>query len=440
MRLRNADDRRILAVAVPAFFALITEPLMLLADTAIIGHLGTPELGGLAAAAVVLGTVIGLCVFLAYGSTASVARHHGAGDDRTALGLAISSLWLAAALGLLLGTAVAALSSPLSSALSSSDEVAGHASDYLLVSTLAIPAMLLLLAATGALRGVLDLRTPLVATIVANIVNVVLNLVFVYGFDWGVRGAAAGTVIAQWLAAVWVVTAVVRRARPAHASTRPHVGQILAAAAQGVPLIVRTLTLRASIVLATLVAATLGDVPLAAHQVAGAVVTFLAFGLDAIAIAGQTLTGRALGAGDAVGTRAMTRRMIGWGVATGVAAGGLLALVAPWLPRLFTSDPAVQDALVPALLVVAAIQPLSGLVFVLDGVLIGAGDGTYLAIAGLFVLAAYAPLVWLVGETGAGFTWLWVAYGGFMAARLATLWLRQRGDAWMILGATRSAD
>ena len=208
MRPSRDLDRQIFRVAVPAFFALITEPLMLLADTAIIGHLGTPELGGLAAASVVLGTVVGLCIFLAYGSTAIVSRHHGAGDERTALGLAVSSLWLAVGLGVVLGVITAGASGPFTDALSSSAPVAGFAQDYLLVSALALPAMLLILAATGALRGVLDLRTPLIATIVANVLNVVLNLTFVYGFDWGVRGAAAGTVLAQWFAAGWLVTVV----------------------------------------------------------------------------------------------------------------------------------------------------------------------------------------------------------------------------------------
>ncbi|MFI5429741.1 MATE family efflux transporter [Aeromicrobium sp. UC242_57] len=438
--LQSPFDRQILAVAVPAFFALITEPLMLLADTAIIGHLGTPELGGLAAASVVLSTVVGLCVFLAYGSTASVARHHGAGDSRGAYALAISSLWLATGLGILLGLLLAVSSGSLAQALSSSTPVAGFARDYLLVSTLAIPAMLVILAATGALRGSLDLRTPLHAMIVANIANVVLNVLFVYGFDWGVRGAAAGTVVAQWWAAIWLATVIVRRSRQARASTRPRIGEILDAARQGVPLLVRTATLRASIILGTLVAADLGDASLAAHQVAGTIVLFLAFALDAIAIAGQTLTGHALGAGDATTTRALTRRMIWWGLWTGLLAGAALAAVSPWVSHLFTTDPAVRDALVPALVVVAAIQPLSGIVFVLDGVLIGAGDGVYLAVAGLFVLAAYAPLALAVGWTHAGFTWLWVAYGGFIAARLATLWHRQRGDAWMVLGATSTSD
>lgn len=433
-------DRQIVRVAVPAFFALITEPMMLLADTAIVGHLGTPELGGLSAASVVLGTVVGVCIFLAYGSTAVVSRHHGAGDERTALGLAISSLWLALLLGIALGLLTAGGSGVLSGALSSSEQVAGLAQDYLVISALAVPAMLLILAATGAMRGVLDLRTPLIATIVANVLNVVLALLFVYGFDWGIRGAAAGTVLAQWFAAAWLVTVVVRRARRVNAFTRPRLAEIVDSGRQGVPLLVRTLTLRAALVLGTLVAAQLGDVPLAANQVAAALVAFLAFGLDAIAIAGQTLTGRILGAGDVEGTRALAQRMIVWGVATGIVAAIALAATAPWLPHLFTSDQAVQDALVPALLVVAIIQPLSGIVFVLDGVLIGAGDGAYLAKAGLVVLAAYTPLVLAVGWADAGFTWLWVAYGGFIAARLVTLWRRQRGNVWMILGSTRSAD
>ncbi|AXT86478.1 MATE family efflux transporter [Aeromicrobium sp. A1-2] len=440
MRPLREVDRQIVAVAVPAFFALITEPLMLLADTAIVGHLGTPQLGGLAAASVVLGTVVGLCIFLAYGSTATVSRHHGAGDERTALGLALSSLWLAAALGLALAVLTGATSGLLAGALSSSVAVSGFAQEYLVISALAVPAMLLVLAATGAMRGVLDLRTPLIAAIAANVLNVVLSLIFVYGLDWGIRGAATGTVLAQWFAAGWLVTVVVRRARRVRASTSPRLAEIVDAARQGVPLLVRTVTLRISLVLGTLVAADLGDVPLAANQVAMSLVTFLAFGLDAIAIAGQTLTGRTLGAGDAAGTRALTNRMVGWGVGTGIVAAVLLAVTAPLLPHLFSSDPAVRNALVPALLVVAVIQPLSGVVFVLDGVLIGAGDGAYLARAGLVVLAVYAPLVLAVGQLDAGFTWLWVAYGGFIAARLATLWQRQRGSTWMVLGTTRSAD
>lgn len=428
-------DRRIAAVAVPAFVALVSEPLMLLADTAIVGRLGTAELGGLAVASSVLLTVVGLCVFLAYGSTATVGRLHGAGRGRAAFDGATGGLWLAGGLGVVLGGATALAATPLAQTLGSSAQVEGHAATYLLVSAPAVPAMLLVLAATGALRGVLDLRTPLLVTVVANLLNVVLNLVLVHGCGLGVGGAAAGTAIAQWVAALWLVAVVRHRARSVGSSGRPDIGAVLAAARDGLPLLARTATLRAALLLGTAVAATFGDAPLAAHQVATSLVSFLAFAMDAVAIAGQTLTGRTLGAGDAEGTRVLTRRMVAWGVGTGVVAGGLLLTVAPFVGGWFTSDPRVGEVLVPALVVVALIQPVSGVVFVLDGVLIGAGDGVYLAWAGLAVLAVYAPLALLAGSAGAGLAWLWAAYGGFQLARLVTLWVRQRGTRWMVLGA-----
>lgn len=435
MGLLTRDDRDIFALAVPAFAALISEPLMLFADTAIIGHLGTVQLAGLAVASTILGTIVGLCIFLAYGSTAAVARHHGAGDDRGAMALGLSGLWLASALGLILGALAAFTARPITSALSSSDRVTDQAHTYLLISCLGIPAMLVVLAATGALRGVLDMRTPLIVMIVANLLNVVLVLTFVFGLDAGIAGAATGTVIAQWCAAIWLSASVLRKARAAGSPVNPDVREILASARQGVPLIVRTATLRASLLMATAVAATLGDAPLAAHQIAVAVVTLLAFALDAIAIAGQALTGRSLGAGDAIRTRQLTRRMMGWGAVCGLIATAILLTFHTIVPGLFSPDTHVQSALLPVLVVVALIQPLSGVVFVLDGVLIGAGDGVYLAKAGLIVLLAYAPLVIIVWQREAGLTWLWLAYGGFITARLITLYARQHGDRWLVLGA-----
>lgn len=434
MRLLTNDDRAIFALAVPAFAALISEPLMLLADTAIIGHLGTVKLAGLAVASTVLGTIVGLCIFLAYGSTAAVARHHGAGDDRGALALGLSGLWLSVGLGVALAALTALLSGPVTRILASSAAVADQAHTYLLISTLGIPAMLVVLAATGALRGVLDLRTPLIVMIAANVLNVLLNLGLVYGAGWGIAGAATGTVIAQWVAAIWLAGNVLRKAKSAESPVRPIVGEIIGAARNGVPLVIRTITLRASLLIATAVAATQGDSPLAAHQIAVTIVTLLAFALDAIAIAGQALTGQSLGAADPLRARQLTQRMIGWGAACGVVAALVLLAFHTVIPRLFSPDAQVQSVLIPVLVVVAVIQPLSGVVFVLDGVLIGAGDGTFLAWAGLLVLAVYAPLAFVVQRSDAGLTWLWIAYGGFIAARLVTLYARQRGDKWMVLG------
>ncbi|WP_308291403.1 MATE family efflux transporter [Mumia sp. zg.B21] len=436
MRLHlDARDREIFRIAVPAFAALVSEPLMLAADTAIIGHLGTDPLAGLAIASTVLQTFVGLCVFLAYGTTASVGRHIGAGDLRGAMASGMSGLWLAVLIGALAALLAGAGASLIVGAFGPSDVVADQAVTYLVWAAPGIPAMLVVLAATGVLRGLQDLKTPLYTVIVANVVNVILNLVLVYGLDMGIRGAAIGTTVAQLGSGLFLGYVVVRAVRAQRAPVRPHRAGIHEAARAGVALVVRTLTLRAALLIATAVAATMGSAALAAHQVAVTIVSILAFALDAIAIAGQTLTGRSLGAGDVTGTRATTRRMIGWGVASGVVATVLLLASVPWLPKLFTSDPDVQHLIVGALVVIALTQPVSGVVFVLDGVLIGAGDGAYLAWAGVVTLIAYAPLAVAVWMLDAGLTWLWVAYAGFMLARMVTLVLRERTDRWMGVGA-----
>jgi Na+-driven multidrug efflux pump len=202
-----------------------------------------------------------------------------------------------------------------------------------------------------------------------------------------------------------------------------------------VPLLLRTATLRASLLVMTYGATTLGEHPLAAMQVAMTIWSFLAFTLDAIAIAAQAITGRYLGAGDVMGTRAVTRRMLRWGLVSGVVTGAGLAVAAPFLGPLFTGDERVQALLVPVLLVGAVFQPVAGVVFVLDGVLIGAGDGRYLAWAGLWVLVAFAPAAWAAVAGTGSITALWVAFGvAFMGGRAVVLLLRERTDGWLRTG------
>lgn len=421
-------------LAVPAFFALLAEPMFLLADTAIVGHLGTPELAGLAIAGSVLQTVVGLSVFLAYGTTASVARHLGADDLPGALRTGVSGVWLALGLGAVAALACAVGADTIIGWFGTSPAVEEHAVTYLRVSAFGLPGMLMVLATTGILRGLQDVRTPLVVAVAANLVNIVLNVLLVYGFGLGVAGSALGTVIAQWGMALVLSAVIVSAARRYSSPLRPAPGEILRTARTGVPLVVRTLTLRAALLLSTVVAATMPAASVAAHQITVTVVGTLAFGLDAIAIAGQAMTGRYLGAADVAGARRVTRRMVQWGIWSGVAAGAGVAVVSPWLAHAFSGDPAVRDASVVALLIAALIQPVSGVVFVLDGVLIGAGDGRYLAYAGLLTLLAYAPLALLVWWAGAGLAWLWAAYGALMLARMVTLVLRERSDAWLVTG------
>jgi putative MATE family efflux protein len=434
----RSHDREILRLAVPAFLALVAEPMFLLADSAIVGHLGTPPLAALGIASAVLGTLVSLCIFLAYGTTASVARQLGAGNTRGALAQGIDGLWLAVVIGVLATLVALPLTRRVVGLFGPGERVADLAATYLHIALIGAVPLLLMLAATGVLRGLQDTRTPLLVAVVGNLANIVLNVVLVYGvgsFDGlGIAGSALGTLIAQVGSAVALVWVVVRAARRESAPLRPDLPGIRQAGRAGVPLIMRTLCLRASLLVMTYAAARLGDADLATMQLALTIWSFLAFTLDAVAIAAQAITGRYLGAGDAEGTRAVTARMERWGWLSGIVTGIGLAAVSPFLGPLFTGDAVVQDLLVPVLLVAAIAQPVAGIVFVLDGVLIGAGDAVYLAWAQLVTLALFAPAAWLVG--GQGLVWLWSAFSVcFMGGRAVTLIVRANGDRWMRLGA-----
>ncbi|MFD0423562.1 MATE family efflux transporter [Streptomyces parvus] len=434
---RRRHDREIIALAVPAFGALVAEPLFVMVDSAVVGHLGTPQLAGLGIAAALLMTAVSIFVFLAYATTAAVARRVGAGDLPAAIRQGMDGIWLA----LLLGAAVVALAMPtapwLVDVFGASDTAAPYAITYLRISILGIPAMLVVLAATGVLRGLQDTRTPLYVAIAGFTANAVLNVTLVYGAGLGIAGSAWGTVIAQAGMAAAYLVVVIRGARKHGASLRPDAAGIKASARAGVPLLIRTLSLRAVLMIATAVAARLGDVDIAAHQIILSLWSLTAFALDAIAIAGQAIIGRYLGADDEKGAREACRRMVEWGIGCGIVLGVLIVLARPLFIPLFTSDPSVKDALLPALLVVAVSQPIAGVVFVLDGVLMGAGDGRYLAWAMLVTLAVFAPVALLVPSLGGGLTALWWAMTLMMAVRLITLWLRTRSGRWIVTGATR---
>ncbi|MFE6520205.1 MATE family efflux transporter [Streptomyces sp. NPDC057794] len=434
---RRQHDREIVALAVPAFGALVAEPLFLMADTAIVGHLGTAQLAGLGVASALLMTAVSVFVFLAYATTAAVARRVGAGDLQAAIRQGMDGIWLA----LLLGALVVAVALPTAPHLvdlfGASDAAAPYATTYLRISVLGIPAMLVVLAATGVLRGLQDTRTPLYVALAGFLANGALNAGLVYGAGMGIAGSAWGTVIAQCgMAAVYLVV-VLRGARKHGASLRPDVAGIRASAQAGVPLLVRTLSLRAILMIATAVAARLGDADIAAHQIILSLWSLLAFALDAIAIAGQAIIGRYLGAGDTQGARDACRRMVEWGVAVGVVLGVLVVITRPVFLPLFSGDPAVKDVALPALVIVALSQPISGIVFVLDGVLMGAGDGPYLAWAMLVTLAVFTPAALLVPVLGGGLTALWATMTLMMTVRMLTLWLRTRSGRWLVTGATR---
>ena len=303
-----------------------------------------------------------------------------------------------------------------------------------------LPAMLIVFAATGLLRGMQDTVTPLWIAGLGFGANALLNWLFIYGFGWGIGGSAFGTVVAQWGMVAAYVVVIGRLARTHSASVRPHREGVRGSARSGGWLFLRTLTLRAALLATVFVATALGTEELAGWQVAFTIFSTAAFALDALAIAAQALIGKGLGAGDTGEVQRTLARTVSWGAWFGVIVGAVIGALSGVIGLLFTGDAALAALIQPALIVLAVAQPVCGVVFVLDGVLIGAGDAKYLAIAGVLNLVPFVPalIVLAVLSVGgaAGLAWLAVAFFGvYMLARLATLGWRVRGAAWMTAGA-----
>ena len=436
---RRAIDRTIAALAFPALGALVAEPLFLAVDSAMVGHLGAPQLAGLAIAGSVLQTAVGLMVFLAYSTTPIVARRRGAGNERGAVQAGIDGLWIALALGIVIAAVLFAVSGPVIDSFGAAANTSEHAYVYLTISCLGLPAMLIVFAATGLLRGLQDTRTPLWVAGGGFTANALLNWLLIYGLGFGVAGSAWGSVIAQWGMVLVYVLIVSRHAKRVGAGFLPHRENLRQTGTMGWWLFVRSLGLRAALLLTVAAAASQGTVATAGYQVIFTIFSLAAFALDALAIAAQALIGDALGGRQAERARLVLRRTLFWGITSGVLVGAVVAAASPVIGRVFTTDPEVLRVLPAALVVLAISLPLCGVVFGLDGVLMGAGDARYLAWTSIVNLAIYLPALWLLvtfmpgGQPvlialTAGFTVV------FMAARVLTLGLRARGDRWIVLG------
>ncbi|SFN41448.1 MATE family efflux transporter [Mycetocola miduiensis] len=433
-------NRDILRLAVPTLGALVAEPLFLLADSAMVGHLGVTPLAGLGIAGVIIQTIIGLMVFLAYATTPAVARRLGAGDEPGAVSVGIDGLWLALGLGAVLAVSGWFATPVLVAPFGASPDVTEQASVYLSISMAGLPAMLLVFAATGLLRGLQDTRTPLFVATAGFAVNIALNFVFIYLLEFGIAGAAIGTVLAQWGMAMAYLAVVMHHARRTGASLRPHREGISGSALSGGWLFVRTVSLRVAILLAAFVATGLGTTELAGFQIVMTIFTFTAFALDALAIAAQALIGKSLGAADTTLVRSILARCLQWGVGAGLVLGLIVIATSGVAGLLFTGDPELARFLMPSLVVLGISTPLAGFVFVLDGVLIGAGDARYLALTGILNVAVFVPLaLWVLvaaPSDATGLALLTAAFTlGYLAARATTLGLRARTTAWMRTGA-----
>lgn len=439
-------DSEIARLALPALGALIAEPLFLITDTALVGHLGATPLAAIGAASTIVQTALGLLLFLAYATTPTVARRLGAGDRPGAVSAGIDGMWLAAGLGVILLIAGVLVADPLGNLLASTDAVARQAALYIRISALGLPSMLVVIAATGLLRGLQDTKTPLYLSVGGFAVNGALNAILIYGAHLGIAGSALGTVIAQTGMAIAVVIIAVRAARKEGVSIRPGLDGVSSSALQGGWMFVRNLTIRIALLAIVWAAATIGVHEQAALQVAFTLFSTYAFALDALAIAAQAMLGHALGAGNEQRARNILRRLLFWGAVCGAGLGIVLCLTCGILGRVFTADAAVL-ALLPALIAITGVTaPLGGLAFVLDGVLMGAGDSKYLAFAGCINLAVEIILVipillmplWMPGADPAlRMSLLWAAYSfGYLGVRTLTLSLRVRTGTWVRLGIT----
>ena len=376
-------------------------------------------------------------IFLAYGTTGAVARLIGAGDEREAAHQAVQGMWLALCIAGVLVPAGLLTGGWLVRALGASGELATNAEIYLRISMFGVPALLVTLAGTGYLRGRQDTVTPLVVAVVSNVVNLALELALINGLGFGIGASALATVLAQNGAAAVYVVRVVRAVRALDVGVRPDGAAIASLGRAGGALLLRTAALRASLTAATAIAAYIGAVDVAAHQIAYELWNSLALALDAIAIAGQAIIGKELGAGDADEAKAMGRRMLGLGLLAGGMLGAAVLLLRVLLPHVFSSDEHVLALASFLLIHVAVLQPINGVVFVLDGILIGAGDLRYMAGAMVGAAAVFAAggAAVIVLELGIG--WVWAAIGLFMCARLVGLGLRFRTGRWAVTGAVR---
>src|SRR5437773_3998907 len=292
---RSAHDREILRLALPALGALAAEPLYILADTAIVGHLGRPQIAALGLAGTVLAGAFTIFNFLTYGTTAVVARASGAGQEERAGRLAAQALWISLAIGVVLLVVAEAAAVPLLRGLGGHGESGHFALVYFRIGALGLPAALIALAGQGYLRGVSNLRRPLEIVVAANVANLVLEVLFVYVFHWGIAGSAAGTAIAQaGMAAAFVVELL----RPHAQSRRPSRHAMKPLFRIGRQIFVRTVALYASFLFAASILARMGDAQIGAHQIGYQLFLFIALVLDAVAISGQVIVGRMLGAGD----------------------------------------------------------------------------------------------------------------------------------------------
>jgi MATE family multidrug resistance protein len=421
---RTPYDREIIRIGLPALGALAAGPLVSLIDTAFVGRLGATALASVAIASAIYLAVFAIFNFLEYAVTPLVAQSVGAGDRSEAGRFTVAALAISAVAGVMAAFGLIVLGEPLLRAFGAESDVLEGAATYLRIRALGVPALLVILVGHGAFRGYQDTRTPLVVTLGLNVVNLVLDPILIFGLGWGIAGAAWATVTAQWFGAAWflVIFFWTRRKDLGIGFGRPQRRALGSLFGAGKAMVLRNASLLAALTAATMVAARVGTASVAAHQIAIQLWIFLALVIDALAIAGQAIVGKEIGAGSRVIARAVSNRLLALGLLFGILLAAALGVISPWLASWFTSDEAVVLEFASILPILIVMQPINGLVFVWDGIAIGASAFGFLAgstlaagVAAIGLLLAVIPLGW-------GLVGVWAAIVVLMLVRATTLW------------------
>lgn len=432
MSASSSLSRRVLSIALPALGALIAEPIFVLIDSAMVGHLGSEPLAGLGVASAIVQTLVYLFVFLLFSTTTRAAQAYGRRDIPGALSVGVQSVYLAVGIGSVLAVSMFFAAPWLLSFFEASPEALPHAHAYLRASSPGVVGMFVVMAATGTLRGLHDTRAALAVSVVGAVVNVALNATFIYGLGLGVAGSGVGTSVTQLLMAGALVYFMGVHSRRLYASfivgetcapslrsqvvLRPSLAGVHASVRDGAWLLVRTIGLRIALMSTLFVATQLGVLAVAAHHIAWTVWGFTAFTLDALAIAGQTLFASASANEaaraeirdrhpDVLGeySRAeLLRLLTRWALGTGALLGVVLALITPFLPGFFSTDPQVISATHMPLLIACVSMPVAAVIFLYDGIMMGADRASFLAKWGMLILLVHLPALWLVGVAAEG--------------------------------------
>ena len=427
-----APTQRMLTLAASAFIVLAAEPLYLLVDTAVVGHLGSRALAGLGVGAALMGLLTIVGTFVEYGTTARAARWYGAGRPDDAIAEGVQASWLAVGIGLVIVVVGEVLAGPLTTLLAGGAGPTKHAAEnWFRVAVIGLPGVLLVLAGNGWMRGVQRTREPVVIVVVANVLSAAASPVLVYPVGMGLTGSAVANVAAQAVGATLFLVALRRET----SALRPNRAIMRAQAVMGRDLIIRSAAFQVAFLTAAAVASRMGTAQIAAHQIGLQLWEFTALLLDSFAIAAQALVGAALGAGDVPAARNLAGLVTRWGLYAGVAFGGLFAAGYSVVPRLFTSAPDVVGQAHILWWWFVGMLPAAGVVFALDGVLIGAGDVGFLrTITIVAAVGAFAPLNLAALHWHWGIGGVWAGLAAFIAVRLAGMIWRARGGRWAVTG------